>query len=87
VKRAIDILGALLLVTLLSPLVLLIALLTKLLSPGGPVFFVQTRVGYNRRPFRMIKFRSMIPNAEQLQRRSKSKMIRVLPPLDTCCAS
>ena len=67
VKRAIDVTGALLLVTLLSPLFLLIALLIKLLSPGGPVFFIQPRVGYNRRPFKMIKFRSMVPNAEQLQ--------------------
>ena len=66
-KRAIDVTGALLLVLLLSPLFFLIALLIKLLSPDGPVFFVQTRVGYNRRLFRMVKFRSMVPNAEHLQ--------------------
>jgi exopolysaccharide biosynthesis polyprenyl glycosylphosphotransferase len=67
VKRTIDVIGALSLAMLLSPLFLLIALLIKYLSPDGPIFFVQTRVGYNRRPFRMIKFRSMVPNAEHLQ--------------------
>jgi exopolysaccharide biosynthesis polyprenyl glycosylphosphotransferase len=67
VKRAIDLTVALFLVALFSPLFLLIALLIKIFSPGGPVFFVQTRIGYNRRPFRMVKFRSMIVDAEHLQ--------------------
>jgi exopolysaccharide biosynthesis polyprenyl glycosylphosphotransferase len=67
VKRALDLMGAFTLVLLLSPLFLLIAVLIKLFSPGGPVFFIQTRVGYNRRRFQMLKFRTMIPDAEQLQ--------------------
>ena len=50
----------------LSPLLLLIALLIRLTSPG-PVLFVQERMGINRKPFRMYKFRTMLANAEELQ--------------------
>jgi exopolysaccharide biosynthesis polyprenyl glycosylphosphotransferase len=66
-KRTFDVLVASLLVLILSPLFLLLALLIKIFSPKGPVFFVQTRVGYNRRQFKMLKFRTMIPEAERLQ--------------------
>jgi exopolysaccharide biosynthesis polyprenyl glycosylphosphotransferase len=66
-KRAFDIVVAGLAIVLLSPVFFLVALLIKLLSPG-PVFFVQDRVGYNRRPFKMIKFRSMVPNAHLMQK-------------------
>lgn len=47
-----------------SPFMLLTALLIKLDSPG-PVFYVQERMGLDARPFRMIKFRSMQPDAEK----------------------
>jgi exopolysaccharide biosynthesis polyprenyl glycosylphosphotransferase len=47
-----------------SPLLLLLAILVKLDSPG-PVFFVQERVGLDGRPFHLIKFRSMREDAEQ----------------------
>jgi exopolysaccharide biosynthesis polyprenyl glycosylphosphotransferase len=66
-KRVFDIVISGLLLILLSPVFLLVAFLIKLISPDGPVFFVQSRVGYNRRCFNMIKFRSMVPNAELLQ--------------------
>jgi exopolysaccharide biosynthesis polyprenyl glycosylphosphotransferase len=66
-KRAFDVIVASLLVLSLSPLFLLLALLIKIFSPKGPVFFVQTRVGYNRRHFKMVKFRTMVPEAERLQ--------------------
>ncbi len=49
----------------LSPLLLLTALLIKLTDPG-PVFFVQERFGVDRRPFRMYKFRTMRVDAEKL---------------------
>lgn len=62
-KRAIDIAVASALLVLASPLFLLIPLLIRLESPG-PVFFFQTRRGLNKRPFRMIKFRSMRADAE-----------------------
>lgn len=48
----------------LSPLFLIIAIGVKCSSPG-PVFFKQTRVGYQRREFRMLKFRSMRQNDEE----------------------
>jgi exopolysaccharide biosynthesis polyprenyl glycosylphosphotransferase len=56
--------GALLLITL--PLFLIIALLIKLTSPGT-VWFIQERIGINRKPFHMIKFRTMHSRAEELQ--------------------
>jgi exopolysaccharide biosynthesis polyprenyl glycosylphosphotransferase len=66
-KRAFDLVVSVTLVLLLAPLLLLIAVLIKLTSPHGPVLFVQTRVGYNRRHFKMFKFRTMVPDAEQRQ--------------------
>ena len=47
----------------LSPFLLLVAILIKLDSPG-PVFFVQERMGLDARPFLMFKFRSMRQDAE-----------------------
>jgi lipopolysaccharide/colanic/teichoic acid biosynthesis glycosyltransferase len=66
-KRIIDILGAIVLLTLLSP-VLLVTLLVLVVTTKGRPFFVQERVGYCGRRFRIVKFRSMIPNAEALQK-------------------
>jgi exopolysaccharide biosynthesis polyprenyl glycosylphosphotransferase len=65
-KRVIDVGGAAALLLLLSPLLLLIAALIKWTSPG-PIFFAQERLGYNKRPFRMFKFRTMVVNAPELQ--------------------
>jgi lipopolysaccharide/colanic/teichoic acid biosynthesis glycosyltransferase len=47
----------------LAPVFAVIAILIKLDSPG-PVFFVQERMGYNKRRFMMIKFRTMVADAE-----------------------
>ena len=63
-KRAIDIVTSAVVLVILSPLMLLIALLIKLTSPKGPVFFRQPRVGLHDQRFRVYKFRSMIPDAE-----------------------
>ena len=57
-KRMIDIVGALVGIILFSPLMLIVAALIKLSSPG-PVIFKQERVGLHNRPFMMFKFRSM----------------------------
>jgi exopolysaccharide biosynthesis polyprenyl glycosylphosphotransferase len=62
-KRVADAVLALGLLVVLSPLFVLAALLTKL-QDGGPVFFAQERVGERMRPFRILKFRSMRPDAE-----------------------
>ena len=58
VKRLMDIAGSVLAILLLSPVMLATAIGVKLSSPG-PVFFVQERVGRNRKIFKMLKFRSM----------------------------
>lgn len=57
-KRATDIVISLTGLVVLSPLLLAVALLVKVTSPG-PVLYCQERVGLNRRPFLMYKFRSM----------------------------
>jgi len=64
VKRAMDIVGSACALIILSPLMLLIALLIKLDSKG-PVFYTQERVGLDGKPFPIIKFRSMRVDAEQ----------------------
>ncbi|HQK99654.1 MAG TPA: sugar transferase [Smithellaceae bacterium] len=58
IKRLIDVGVCLVLLVLGSPLLAVCAVVVKLSSPG-PVFFVQTRVGRNEKPYRMIKFRTM----------------------------
>ena len=63
-KRIIDVFASALALLLLSPFLLIIALLVKTSSPG-PVFFRQERIGLNGRPFHIIKFRSMYCNAEK----------------------
>jgi lipopolysaccharide/colanic/teichoic acid biosynthesis glycosyltransferase len=64
IKRTIDFILALIALTLLFPLILAIALLIKLTS-RGPVFFRGLRVGRRGVPFRMFKFRTMIPDADR----------------------
>ena len=64
VKRAIDVVGALVGLVVFAPVLLAIALLIRLDSPG-PVLFRQTRRGYRGRPFRMFKFRTMVADAER----------------------
>ena len=64
-KRALDISFSSIVLLLLSPVMLLIALLIRLETPGS-VFFVQERVGLDGRPFPTIKFRTMRPDAPEL---------------------
>lgn len=64
VKRAMDIAGSLFLIVLTSPLMLLAAVGVKLSSPG-PVLFRQERVGKDKKPFYMYKFRSMRVNPRE----------------------
>ncbi|MCD6193939.1 MAG: sugar transferase [Candidatus Aminicenantes bacterium] len=63
IKRSFDILSSVLLIVLCIPLGLLIALLIKLTS-RGPVFYIQERLGQDEKPFRMLKFRTMVLGAE-----------------------
>ncbi|HMS42808.1 MAG TPA: sugar transferase [Pyrinomonadaceae bacterium] len=70
-KNAFDFVGGLILLILVAPTMLLIALLIKLTSPG-PIFFIQERVGYNKRLFRMFKFRTMVVDAVEQQKKLES---------------
>jgi exopolysaccharide biosynthesis polyprenyl glycosylphosphotransferase len=64
VKRTFDLLFALLILLLASPIILLIAILIKLESKG-PIFYLQERVGLDGEVFKVIKFRSMRTDAER----------------------
>jgi len=64
VKRILDFSLSLVLLLLLTPLFFITSLLIKITSQG-PVFFIQERVGFNKRRFRLYKFRTMVPDAEQ----------------------
>lgn len=66
VKRVFDVCAAAGGLIVLSPLLLVCALLVRLSGPG-PVLFTQQRYGYNRRQFRMFKFRTMVVDAEAMQ--------------------
>jgi exopolysaccharide biosynthesis polyprenyl glycosylphosphotransferase len=65
-KRTIDTVGAVAGLLLLSPIFALVAIAITLTSPG-PILFAQERYGLNKRRFRMLKFRTMCRNAENLQ--------------------
>ncbi len=64
-KRIADVVLSASGLVLLAPLGGLIALVVKL-GDGGSVFFTQQRIGLNGRPFSILKFRTMVPNAESL---------------------
>ncbi|HKR86321.1 MAG TPA: sugar transferase [Terriglobales bacterium] len=63
-KRVLDVCISSILLVGLAPLFGIVALLIKLTSKG-PVFFVQSRLGYNKRRFKLYKFRSMAKDAEE----------------------
>jgi exopolysaccharide biosynthesis polyprenyl glycosylphosphotransferase len=63
-KRALDVALSWTMLVCLSWWFLFMALLVKLTSPHGPVLYVQERVGLDGKPFYMLKFRSMRPDAE-----------------------
>jgi exopolysaccharide biosynthesis polyprenyl glycosylphosphotransferase len=64
-KRTLDLTISFLLIILLVPVFIAAAIAIKLTS-AGPVFFLQERIGRNKRRFKIIKLRTMVPNAEQL---------------------
>lgn len=61
-KRLFDIVASVCALLAFSPVYLVIAIMVKL--DGGPIFFSQNRIGLNGRPFKMLKFRSMVVDAE-----------------------
>ena len=64
IKRTMDIAGSLVMILLLSPVFLVCVAGVKLSSPG-PILFRQTRIGKNKKPFTMFKFRSLVVNKEE----------------------
>ena len=65
IKRSVDVMISFIMLLVLAPILLTIAVLIKLTS-AGPVCFKQTRMGYGKRPFQILKFRTMVQNAEKL---------------------
>ena len=65
-KRLLDIVASAAALWVLFPFLVAVAALVKLTSPG-PVFFRQLRVGLHGKKFHMLKFRSMVVNAEALK--------------------
>ena len=64
-KRILDILFLLAASPILLPVLAVVSLLIKL-EDGGPVFYLQRRYGRYGRPFKMLKFRTMVTNSEEL---------------------
>ena len=65
IKRIFDLIAALLLLLIIFPVILILALLIKLDSPG-PVFYRQERVTIGNRTFRIFKFRTMVQDADKI---------------------
>ncbi len=65
-KRIVDIVGSIVCLILFSPIMLVVSIWIKIVSPKGPIFAdIPNRVGKDREPFKFYKFRSMIPNAHE----------------------
>jgi exopolysaccharide biosynthesis polyprenyl glycosylphosphotransferase len=77
-KRSIDVLGAAFGLLVLSPLLLMVAIAIKLNSKG-PVLFRQTRIGRGQQPFTILKFRTMVMDAEE----RKAEVAHLNAHLDT----
>ena len=71
-KRGFDLIASALGLLILSPFLLMIAICVKC-SSSGPILFRQTRVGYNKKEFQMLKFRSMIQNSDEETAWTKDK--------------
>ena len=72
IKRTVDIFCSLGALIILSPILIILAVLIKLESKG-PVLFAQERIGMNGVTFKMYKLRSMVANAEQLKKKLVEK--------------
>jgi len=70
-KRVFDIIASIVLIIISTPIMVIIAIITKITS-SWPIFFIQKRVGKNNKLFTFIKFRSMIQNAEKM----KTKLLK-----------
>jgi len=71
-KRFFDIVVSALLIVALSPILLLVCII-MIIDDGLPIIFAQERIGYNKRRFKVLKFRTMVRNAEKLQAELEAK--------------
>jgi lipopolysaccharide/colanic/teichoic acid biosynthesis glycosyltransferase len=78
-KRIFDVAVCIVLLPVVLPLLLICALAVRLDSPG-PILIVQERTGRDGAPFRMLKFRTMVHNADELK--TQLAHLNVLPPPD-----
>jgi exopolysaccharide production protein ExoY len=67
-KRAVDVLGAVALAVIFSPLILAIVIAALIRREGGSIIYKHRRVGRDGRTFECLKFRTMVPNADQVLR-------------------
>ncbi len=74
-KRTLDILGASLAILLLAPLMALIALAVWLEDRRAPILFRQPRCGLDGKSFRLLKFRTMVSNADELKEQLRSQSL------------
>ena len=81
-KRFFDITLSVFALEVLSPILLLVALFIFLDDPHGSPIFVQKREGINCKPFKLIKFRSMVVNAEALLEELRKKGVTIKDPKD-----
>ena len=79
-KRLFDIIGATIILALLSPVMLAAALLVKLSSPG-PIIFRQERAGLGGKPFSFLKFRTMYIDAEERLKEMRARNIHTDGPI------
>lgn len=70
-KGLMDVIGSASIILVTFPLWIIAAIGIKISSPGGPIFFSQMRAGRYGQPFKMWKFRTMVPNAEELLQKIK----------------
>jgi exopolysaccharide biosynthesis polyprenyl glycosylphosphotransferase len=73
VKKVVDVFGASMILLLSSPLWIAAIIGIRLSSPGASVIFTQKRSGLYGKPFRIIKFRTMVPDAEALLEKIKKE--------------
>jgi lipopolysaccharide/colanic/teichoic acid biosynthesis glycosyltransferase len=78
-KRTIDVVAASLALAVLLPMLALVALLVWVQDPGAPIIFRQRRCGYGGREFNLLKFRTMVRNADELKQRLREQSLVAWP--------
>jgi lipopolysaccharide/colanic/teichoic acid biosynthesis glycosyltransferase len=74
-KRTLDIVGASLAILLLAPIMVVVALAVWLEDPRAPILFRQQRCGLNGTSFRLLKFRTMVANADELKEQLRAQSV------------